>query len=195
MVRTQLELLPLPPGRLLLERVQHTFVEGATALAQQALVGDFERQSVSEGELGIGKERPLVEKLGCLQTSELATKLLIGVLGDRLEQRERHFVSDDCCSLKKPLVFGREPVDPPGQHRLYRRRHLDRLNRPGQAIAAGLASERLGLDKGPNTLLQEEGVAIGLLDEALLEGLERGVVPEESLEKFFGTLRRQGIKP
>src|SRR5207245_10790276 len=144
-----------PPGRLRLERVQHTFVEGATTLAQQALVGDFERQSVSEGELGIGKERPLVEKLGCLKTSELATKLLIAVLGDRLQQRERHFVTDDRCSLKKPLVLGREPVDPPGQHRLYRRRHLDRLNRPGRAIAAGLASAGRWPDEGANSVSAE----------------------------------------
>src|SRR2546430_17175874 len=70
-VRTQLELLLLPPGRLLLERVQHTFVEGATTLAQEALVGGFQRPSVAEGELRIREERPLLAKLGCFPTSEL----------------------------------------------------------------------------------------------------------------------------
>src|SRR5262249_58320538 len=104
-------------------------------------------------------------------------------------------VPDARCRGGGPVALRRRRVDPGGQNRLHRRRHLDGLNRPCQAIEAGFTYERLGLDKSPNTLLQEEGVAIGLLDEALREGLEQGVLAEESPEKFFGTLRRKGIKP
>ena len=45
------------------------------------------------------------------QNREPALKLLIVLLRDGLEQRERHLVPDDRGRLEKPLVLGREPVD------------------------------------------------------------------------------------
>jgi hypothetical protein len=58
-----------------------------------------------------------------------------------------------------------------------------------------LASERVGLDKGPYALLQEERIALGPLDQHALQRVEVGVGPEQGAEKLFGGLRQEGVQP
>src|SRR5260370_38542917 len=100
-------------------------------------------------------ESRLVEELGCLQKSEPATKLLIVLLRDGLEQRERHRVPDDRCRMEKPLVLGREPVDPRCQDGLNGGRDRNRPEGLYQAKGPAITTQVLGLHEGPNARRQE----------------------------------------
>src|SRR6266852_4098380 len=62
-------------------------------------------------------------------------------------------------------------------------------------MGSAFADQGLGLHQGPHALLQEEGVALGLLDEKLLERLEPAVGTQEGLEEVLGALGAQGVKP
>ena len=52
-----------------------------------------------------------------------------------------------------------------------------------------------GLHQRPHALLQEEGIALGALDQELLERRQAGVVPQQGLEEFVGARRRQRVEP
>ena len=130
-----------------------------------------------------------------MQTNELATKLLIVLLRDGLEQRERHLVPDDRCRLEQPLVLGQEPIDPSCQDGLNGGRDLNRPERFHQAMGSAFADQGLGLHQGPHALLEEEGIALGPLDEKLLERLECAVGTQEGLEEVLSALGAQRVKP
>ena len=137
-------------------------------------VGDLVGERVLEGVLEVGEEARLVEELRGLEAREALAELLLRPLGDRLEQRERHVLADHGGRLEQPL----RPRAAAGR--------CGRPGSPGPWRAPGCASERLasggrrprsptrafGLDQGPHALLQEEGVALGPLDQAALQRLE-----------------------
>ena len=118
-----------------------------------------------------------------------------GHVGDDPQERERHILPDDGGSLKQPLVLGWQPVDPRRQDRLRRRRDLPRLRRPRHPIGPPIPNEHLGLHQRLHALLEEEGVALGPLDQRALEGLERPVLAQQGGEQLFGGLGRQRIDP
>src|SRR6266852_7398005 len=62
-------------------------------------------------------------------------------------------------------------------------------------MGSAFADQGLGLHQGPHALLQEEGVALGLLDEKLLERLEPAVGTQEGLEEVLSALGAQRVKP
>ena len=108
---------------------------------------------------------------------------------------EGHLRADDRRGLQQPLLLRRQPVDARRQHRLHRGRHLDRRERLRQAIGAPLADQHLRLHQGADALLQEEGVALGALDQALLERLQAGIVPQQGLQQCLGARRGQRVEP
>ena len=64
-----------------------------------------------------------------------------------------------------------------------------------QAIGPRLAYQGPGLHQRPHALLQEEGIALGALDQELREGCQTRVIPQEGLEEGVGTRRGQGVQP
>src|SRR5207247_7700745 len=58
-----------------------------------------------------------------------------------------------------------------------------------------LARESAGLHQRPDTLLEEEWVALRPFDQQTLEGGELGAVAHQGPEQFLGALRRQGVDP
>ena len=64
-----------------------------------------------------------------------------------------------------------------------------------QAIGPRLADQHAGLHQGAHALLQEEGIALGALDQQLLERRQAGVVPQQRLEECVGARRRQRVEP
>jgi hypothetical protein len=78
-----------------LDGVDDPCVKLAPTVPQEPAVRDLVRERVREGVLEIRKQPGLVEELGGLQVVESATERLVRQLGDRLEQRERHFLADD----------------------------------------------------------------------------------------------------
>ena len=141
-----------------------------------------------ESVLEIGKELCLVEELGGLKLGQACAQLVLGKLGDSLQECERHILADDCGRLQQSLVLGRQPVDARRQDRLSGRRDLQIVRRLRQAIGAALAGQRFGLYQRPDALLEEEGVAVGARDQQVLERLKAGVVPEQGIKQLFGAL-------
>ena len=84
-----LDLLGQPVGIEPLDRLHDPRVEGPPALAEEAAVGHLVRQRVLERVLEVGKEARLVEELRGLQPGEPSAQLLLGLVGDGLQQRER----------------------------------------------------------------------------------------------------------
>ena len=91
--------------------------------------------------------------------------------------------------LQKALVFGRQPVNPGGQHSLHRGRHLKARQGLDQAIRPTLAAEHLGFDQCPHTFLQEQGIPLSALDQEVLERYEAPIVPQQRLQEGLGALR------
>src|SRR6266852_7050346 len=74
------------------------------------------------------------------------------------------------------------PIDAGGEDGLHGRRNLERLELADQAPGPAFADERLGLDEGPDDLLEEKGVAVAPLDQKLAERPQRAVVAEQRVE-------------
>ena len=111
------------------------------------------------------------------------------------QDRERHILTDDRGRLEQPLVLWREPVDPDGQDSLDCGRNLDVGKDLRQPVRAALAHERLGFNQRPNSLLQEEGIALGPFNQDGREGLDCPVLSKEAVEQLERTLGRQRIEP
>ena len=141
------------------------------------------------------EEARLVEELGGLQMGEAQAERLLRHLGHGLEERQGHLGADDGGGLQELFLLRRQPVDARRQHRLHRGRHLDTRECPGQAIGPRVADQHLRFHQGAHALLQEEGVPLGALDQALFERLQTGIVPQEALEQGLGTRRRQRVEP
>jgi hypothetical protein len=176
-----------------LNRIGNSRVQPAAPLLQEAAVRDLVREGMLEGILEIGIEPSFVEELARLQVVESATERLVRELGDRLEQGEWHVFADDRGGLQEAFLLRGETVDASCQHYLDRGRNLDRLDRLRQPIPAALSPQHLGLHQHPDGLFQEE--RIPALDEELLEQRQPGIVPEERVQEFSGTLRRERIQP
>ena len=93
------------------------------------------------------------------------------------------------------MSSGGQPVDARREDRLHRRRDLPRVRRLRHPIRPALPDEHLGLHEGPHALLQEEGVALGPLDQHPLERLEGPVLAQQGGEQGLGALGRQRVDP
>ena len=62
-------------------------------------------------------------------------------------------------------------------------------------MGSALALEDFRLHQVADILLEEERVAVRALDQHLLEGVEPGVVADETLEEFRHARRGEGIDP
>jgi hypothetical protein len=93
------------------------------------------------------------------------------------------------------LALGRQAVNAGSQDGLHGGRDLQVLDRSGEAVGATLIRQGPGLDQGPHALLQEERIALGGLDESMLEGRDLGCVAYERLEQLPGALRWQRLNP
>ena len=63
-----------------------------------------------------------------------------------------------------------------------------------EVIRAPLADQSVGLNQGPDALLQEKGVPLGACNQEPRERLNSHVVSKECSEEFLGTLRVQRVK-
>jgi hypothetical protein len=118
------------------------------------------------------------------------------------QERERNILPDDGGRLKQPLLLGWQPVDARGKDRLDRRLDLPRFQtafglcrRRRHPIGPPVPDEHLRLHQGPHALLEEEGAALGPLDQRAPEGLERRVLAQQGGEQLSGALGRQRIDP
>ena len=114
-----------------------------------------------------------------MQVGEAAAQGVLGQIGDGRQQREGHILADDRGRLEQPLLLRREAVDAGRQNRLHGARHRDGRERPAELVAAALADQHPGLHECPHALLEEEGIALGPLDEEALERAQVGAASEQ----------------
>ena len=158
---------PLPVLRL--DRRHDARVHAAPPRLRQTAVHHLVRERVREGVFQLGEEIGLVQKLRRLQPRQARRQRLLGQPGNVAHQRERDIDADDRRHLQQVRLRGRQPIDPRGQHRLHRRRDLKRPGALRRVIVPALAPQDPGLDQRPHALLQEEGVAVGPLDQQARE--------------------------
>ena len=170
-MRQAFDLLGHPLGRQRLESLDQARVQPPPPLLEQTPIGHFVGEGVLEGVFVVGKQAGLIQELGRLEVREAAVQGVLGKLGDDLQQGQGHLSADDRRGLQQALLLGWQPVDAGGQHRLHRGRHLDGRECLRQAIGPPLAHQHVGLYQGPHALFQEEGVALGTLDQEPLEGV------------------------
>jgi hypothetical protein len=113
---------------------------------------------------------------------EAATEHLLWHSGNGLQEGQGYLVANHGSRLQEALLRGWQPVDTRRQHRLHRGRHLNGWQRLCQAIGPPLAHQHVGLDQGPDALLQEERIPFSPLDQHTPERREVGIVPEEALK-------------
>ena len=136
-------------------------------------VRDLVGERVLEGVLGIGRHARLVQELGGLQAVEPAAHCLVREIGDGLEQRSRHVLSDDGGDLEEV------PVLAPGS-RSIRAPPASAWTVGGTAIASTGCASRYRPRSPASTLVstsirtdlfQEERVALS--DQSCLRGSSR----------------------
>ena len=173
-VRQPLHLFTQPVRVEPLHRRHDLGVKLATAVLEQAPVGDLVRERVLEGVLQVREELRLVVR-------------------DRRQERVGHVLADHRGRLQELLLLVRQPVDPRCQDRLHRRRDLQRLHRPCQMVCSPLSYQRSRLHQRPHRLLQEERVAP--LHQHLRQGRKPGVRPEEHRQQLRRALGGQAVEP
>ena len=170
-------------------------VERTSPLLEEAPVGDLVGEGMLERVLEVGKEPRFIEEFSGLEPVESPVEFIVGELSDRLEKPERDVFPDHRRGLQQAFVFWRDPIDAGRQDCLDRRRDLNHLRALRQPPRAPLSDQRLGLHKGPNALLEEEGVAVRPLDKQSLQWFKTRIGPEQAAEEVVCALGRQGVDP
>ena len=176
-----------------LERFGDARMQRTALWLKQVAVGHVVGQRVSEAVFVIGKQTRLVEELAGLQLGEATPEIRLGRPDDLPKDAEGDVVTDDRRRLEPLLLMGRQPVDARGEEGVHARRDLDGVDGAGRAIRPRLADEELRLGQTPHALLEEERVALRARDQEPFEVTELRIGPHERLEKFLGTLARQGV--
>ena len=131
---------------------------------QDAGVGGLLGERVLEEVLALGQARPLADQLGAEKASEGAIELG----RPAVQRRERTIAEeapDDRSVLEQRLGWRRQPVDPRGDHPAERRRNGDSRLRSRWSSSGLLRGGSPCLDQGPDDLLDEERIALGLLQD------------------------------
>jgi hypothetical protein len=178
--------LSQPVGVDGLERPGDRAVEDAAAGRRQALVGDVTCQAVGERAERLAAPGLRVEELEAHELPEVGIELS---LPHGMEERERHFLSDDGRRLEQAARLVGQAVDPGEQHLL---------------DGVGHREARGGLDgpvDHPRQLLQEEGVPLRLLEDDLGDPVghrvgaanrshdAQAVLPRQRRERDLGDVR------
>jgi hypothetical protein len=133
-----LEVFSYPVGVEALDGLHDLRVECLAAPVEQAAVRHLVGKGVLEGVFGVWKQAGLVEELAGLKPREAAPQVVLGEIGDRLQQVKGDVLADDGRGLEQVLLLRPEPIDPGGKDRLNRRRDADLGRRLGQPVSAGL---------------------------------------------------------
>jgi hypothetical protein len=88
-----------------LDRLHDLGVQRAPALLQQTAVSHLLSEGVAKRVFEIGKKIHFIQEFGGLELGKTAAQLVLGLVGDRLEEHERHVLADDRRGLEHALVF------------------------------------------------------------------------------------------
>jgi hypothetical protein len=147
-----------------------------------------------KGVLEIGEEARLVEELCRLKIAHASANTLLGARRHRLQELKRDILADDGGDLKKALLLGGETVDASRQDGMDGAGDLDVRQWCRQSIRAPLPDQRVRLHQCADALLEEEGIALGALDQERLQSREV-VGAKQRLQELVGARGRQRIDP
>ena len=119
--------------------------------------------------LEIAEGLRFVQKLGGLKPRQRLPEIVLVEIGHRLEDPQRHVLADHRRGLEQALLPRRQAVDAGGQDGVHGGRDPDGLQLRIQTVGAAFTDERPGLDQGPHTLLEKEGIALGSPDQERFE--------------------------
>src|SRR5215813_4810440 len=176
-----------------LDRRDDASVQSTPPVLQDAPVGHLVRERMLEGVFEVREDARLVQELGGLEMAQRPTQVVLGRVGNGLQEREGHILANDRGGLEQTLVLGRQAIDAGGEDGLRRRRDLPRLRGLGDPVRPTLPDEDLGLDKRPDTFFQEKRIPLGATNQGPPERLEGRILAEQGRQQLLGTLGRQGI--
>jgi hypothetical protein len=142
------------------ETLDNLGMQSPALFLEEAAVDNLVYQGMLKGVHRLGKGLLLIEDLGVLEDTEVLVERGLWTVHDRLEQRDRHIVTDDGGGLQQPLGLGRQAVDTRRQH------GLDSFRDAQSGLLAAL------FQRGLRQFLQEKGISCRLSDN-ILEALLR----------------------
>jgi len=143
-------------------------------------VGGLLDQHVLEPELGLGPAPALADQVEPLELEQRAPDVAVAAR-DRLEEREAELSAQHRRRHQRVVRVGLEPVDPGEDHPLDRRRDLD-LDLVVEPPSLTLAHERARVHERPDELLEEERVALGVLEDPSLHVVGQRAGPDQRPE-------------
>src|SRR5262247_4004201 len=171
-----------------LDRLDDASVQSSPPVLEDAPVGHLVRERMLEGVFKVREDARLVEELGRLEVTQSPTQVVLGRVGNGLQQREGHILPNDRGGLEQTLLLGRQAIDAGSEDGLRRRRDLPRLRGLGYLVRPTLPDEHLGLDKRADALLQEERIPFGATNQGPPERFEGRILTEQGRQQLLGTL-------
>ena len=184
---------PVPDERL--EGLDNPGMECPSLFLEEAAVGHLLGEGMLEGVDQLGEQARLVQELGVLEMGETQAERLFRQLHHGLEEGQGDLCTHNRCGLEQALLLWGQAVDTRCQDGLHGGWHLQGWEGLCHAIGPGLAHQGSGLHQRPHALLQEEGIALGALDQQLGERCQAGVIPQECSEEGVSTRWGQGVQP
>ena len=136
-----------------------------TAVAQQAAIGGVADERVFEEISGVRRGTARKDEAGFSEPAERVQKLGLAALGHRRQQLVGEFTADDGGGLGDFLGRLAETIEPRHQQRMQRRGdgHRRRHDARERRLDLGWATARF--EHRPCQLLDEQGHAVGPLDD------------------------------
>src|SRR5215510_3977917 len=150
-MRQAFDLLREPLRVQRLDPLDDASVQSSPSVLQEAPVGHLVCERMLEGVFEVREDARLVQELGRLEVTQSPTQVVLGRVGNGLQQREGHVLPYDRGGLEQTLVLGRQAIDAGGENGLRRRRDLPRLRSLGYSVCPTLPDEYLRLDERPHT--------------------------------------------
>jgi hypothetical protein len=150
-------------------------MQRAASLRDERPVRGLLDQHVLEPVFGLRPPASLADQVEPLEFHERAPD--VGVVRDGLEVRQAERTAEHGRGKQRVARAGIQPVDPRDDDFLDGRRDLD-LDLVVEPPAVVLVHERAGIDQRPDDLLEEEGIALGRLEDPPLH-LRRELEPAD----------------
>jgi hypothetical protein len=114
---------------------------------------------------------------------------LFGQVRKGLQQGEGRFGANDGGRLEQAFLLRRQAIDARRQDGLDRRRYLQAVEGFYQDIGTRRPNQHADLYQRAYAFLQKEGIALGTLDQELLEWCQAGIVPQQRQQDVCRTCR------
>ena len=166
-------------------------VDGTALVDDERPVRRLLDQRVLEAVLRLGPPASLAEQVEPHQRRERRTDVVVPA--HRLQEREPELPPEDGGRHQDRVGLRVEPVDPREDHLLHGRRDLD-LDVVIEAPTVLVPDERARIGQRADELLEEERVAVGVLEDPLLHVVGQRALADERAEQVEARVARQRLQ-